>query len=605
METGAGFGYVAAVTVSELADIFEAPVIGPFVEPNGLSGPASFGEHAGATVTWSNRFGAWHWDLVRLPRRSKNGGYYGFASQPNTGLNDFLWDCFASSSRLAEFLNELTPYIRMPWKTAVSKHADDWLNPKLVAHGFTLGPIKAKATHVRTPLLWLFKREESDYRYRRDYSRVDFVDWTPGEVRLVDRPGDHWGLGSGALRRLVNQLIAANCGPLLTAAGEAKMRDLHKLALARLKPLKPPVRLSASDVALATDLRTLLRRLSHPLPPDVADQVDKLSEKAYAGVLRTCISQGQENAACALLAHRRMPGYGRPRLLERFVRSKWRQIWKACPTELQTAFNATSYGYNELIALAVEMKDPDLIKAMLGSVSSIDEGTAIGAVGLATDSNSPELVLAILNVPSIAPIRERCMLECFVESLSSYPQREHFAHWLLELGVRPIKALSEDEFDLAGGLLAHLPILKRAANAEPLTPESVATLLSRLGAGFAPRESMEWLCEVSRAMLGHNERMSDLVLRATVFFIRRGEELDTAILDRALSEGGTLATIPWSQIQSCRLLQGAGWEQERDRMLDLIRFLQKTNRQREIEILKAIKPKPPRSAQSKSAQVSK
>src|SRR5215469_5428489 len=87
---------------------FEPPLIGPFVESNGLSG----GAHTGAAITWTSNGEAYRLDVIRLPTRRIWSDSLGFAQTPDLNLEQFLWHCFAHNTRLSEFLNELRPYFR-------------------------------------------------------------------------------------------------------------------------------------------------------------------------------------------------------------------------------------------------------------------------------------------------------------------------------------------------------------------------------------------------------------------------------------------------------------------------------------------------------------
>lgn len=325
-------------------------------------------EHVGAAIHWSSAAGAYRLDLVRLPSSRIWQDHLGFAQSPDLGFEQFIWDCFAHSSRLTDFLNELRPFIRPSHGAPTPAPAAEWLNAKLVSRGFSLGIPKAQPNRVRVPVVWVFGTTSKDWGSQSAYARVDFVDWTPDQVRLVRRcDGDCWGTGARSLRRYLHQIVDAGCGPLLTEKGAARMEELHRQARTKgRKPAPGPVRLGAEDLQLASDLRSRLRELVHPLSAEVAGKIDRLAPKAYAGILTSCHTRGIEQAACAMLRHRRLPDYGQGKLLERFVSSRWVEAFQLCAAELQRAICSSEYGCSPLMRRALDTGDVDAIRRLWG-----------------------------------------------------------------------------------------------------------------------------------------------------------------------------------------------------------------------------------------------
>jgi hypothetical protein len=446
-------------------------------------------------------------------------------------------------------------------------------------------------------VVWVFGTTSKDWGSQRAYARVDFIDWTPDKVRLVRRyDGDCWGTGARSLRRYLHQIVDAGCGPLLTEKGMARMEELHRQALTKGgKPAPGPLRLGADDLQLASDLRSRLREIVHPLSAEVAGQLDRLPPKAYAGILTTCHTRGLKPAACAMLRHRRLPDYGQSKLLEKFVSSRWVDVFELCAEELQKAICSSEYGCSPLMRKALDTGDVDAIRRLLGTLSSITEDVVAVALEYAFEQGREDIALGILAAPVVQPIRGEAMLKCFKHCLYEWCDHRAIALRLLELGVQPLKALGEDFLrSPQHELLApdNLPVLKRALELDPPTAESLSKLMQ--GFYLKPGTTLDWLCSVSKGMPGHAARMSRIMRQAAFAFIYRGEAPALALLDHAGSERGTLADISQEEIEERKFLQGYGWKARRDNLIDLIGHLKKAGKSEEVEALKRIKraPKP-------------
>ena len=348
--------------------LFATPMMGPFVEKNGLSGAVGDVEHGGAAIYWSSAAGSFRLDLVRLRSSGFWQDHLGFAQPPDFGFEQFLWDCFTHSSRLTEFLNELRPFIHPSHGAPTPAPAAEWLNAKLVSCGFSVGIPKAQPNRVRVPVVWVFGTTSKDWGSQRAYARVDFIDWTRIKFALCGATmADCWGTGARALSRYLHQIVDAGCGPLLSEKGVARMEELHRQALTKgAKPTPGPARLGAADLQLASDLRSRLREIVHPLSAEVAGQLDRLPPKAYACLLTTCHTRGLKPAACAMLRLRRLPDYGQSKLLEKFVSSRWVDAFELCAEELQQAICSSEYGCSPLMRKALDTGDVDAIRRLLG-----------------------------------------------------------------------------------------------------------------------------------------------------------------------------------------------------------------------------------------------
>ncbi len=560
-------------------------MIGPFVERNGLSD----GPNTGAAITWTSAGEAYRLDLIRLPSRSFWSDALGFTQAPDISFEEFLWRCFEhTSSRLPAFLNELLPFIRPSGGAPSPAEAGQWLNPALVAQGFSLGIAKLlKDGKVRIPVLWVFGGNVSAYGSRPQYSRIDFIDWTSTEARLL-RAYHCWGHGARALRRLLHQLVDGLNGSLLTEAGEARMRQLVSRSRPQPAPAKP-IPFTQTEKTTATRLRQSLYDLPDPLTPEFQQLVTKLPEKAYTGLLRSCVRRGLPRSAKILLLHRPLPAIGRLKLLEQFIDAKWTEIWSVCAKEASPELTAARYGYNALLHRVVETGDLPLLQSVLGCLVGITSPVAQYLLELTFRHNRMDMFDAVLAARVVQPVRSVCMLKCFSDCLYDHRQGQPLALHLLELGVRPIQnGNPNDIFSPYHRLIENhnLPVLKRVLELEPPTPESLASLLN---GHLRPGVSFDFLCSLSRQFPGHKSRMDQVASRMATSFIYGGDQQAITVLDLALSEGASLQQLPHPLFADRKPLAGYGWKKREGNWIDLIGHLLKTGHAADAEILKKLK----------------
>lgn len=567
--------------------LFAPPVIGPFVEPNGLSGDA----HTGAAIAWTSNGDAFCLDVVRVPGHSIFRDRLGFLQTQSMGFEQFLWNCFEHSTRLTEFLNELQPYFKPGGGAPTLAEAGRWLNPYLVGKGFSLGIAKIREGNiVRIPVVWVFGGKASEYGSKSIYSRVDFIDWSPSGSKLLRRL-DCWGTGAPALKRLLHQLVDTMAGPLLTEAGEARMQQMLEWSRAKTKTRKPMKVLSKSERSLAADLRVALHHLDRPLSAGIASQVDQLSEKSYGGMLRACAWRGLERAACALLEHRALPEVGREKLLQHFIGSDWKEVWKFCQKEAGPCFSsAKPYGYNKPLMEIIKRGDADVLKSVLASLSHADVNLVASLVQSAFEYDRVDLVEVIISSAIMQPIRDETLLRSFVHSLLGHRQDISTAIRLMELGVRPLQAMDREDALMVKDLLLrdeNIPVLKHALKLDPPTEKSMAKLLD--GFGVKRGKTFDWLCNVSKGITCHKDRMDKVVFNATVAFIRRGFKEHLMLLDHALEQGGALKDIPSNAFEEAGLLTGHRWRDEEGNWIDLVAHLLKKGLSEDAALLKKLR----------------
>lgn len=566
-------------------NLFEPPLIGPFVERSSRNDEAS----TGAAITWTSGSEAYRVDLIRLSARYRRSDYLGFDQIPNLGLEEFLWHCFESNNRLPDFLNELTPFIRPSGGAPSPAAAGQWLNPSLVAKGFSLGIAKIRGgLTVRSPVIWVFGGNAAAYGSRSQYSLVGFIDWTPSEIKFLQY-SHYWGLGARALRRLLLQSVDRLQGPLLTEAGETRMRQL--LSWWRPKtPTSKALPYTQTEKDVVARLRRSLHDLPNPLSTELKTQVGQLPEKAYAGLLRTCVRRGLPKAARTLLLHRPLPVLGREKILEQFIDAQWLEIWSACANEATSQFTLTSHGYNALLHRVVETGNCALLQAVLDSLTTITAWLAQFLLEKAYQSNRADIFNVVLAASVVQPVRSDCLLSCFKDCLFDHRESQPLALHLLEMGVRPIQSIKPDElFDQCCWMMEdrNFPVLKRALELEPPTHESLVKLLS--GGPLRPGPAFNLLCSCSRNLPQHQVRMNQVAFRAATSFIWGGESEALTLLNQAFQEGANLKGIPASQFEASKLLTGNDWRKREGNWIDLIGLLLKAGRTDDCEAIKKFK----------------
>ncbi|MGO9199158.1 MAG: hypothetical protein ACLQM8_01295 [Limisphaerales bacterium] len=572
-------------------NLFEPPIIGPFVEPNGRGREDG---HTGARITWTAAGEAYRLDVLR------KGFLYDalqFEQLPGLDFERFCWLCFEHSTRLREFLNELRPYFRPSGGAPTNAPAGQWFHPKLVAHDFTLGTAKFRKDSLRVPVVWVFGGHAEQYGARTSYSKVGLLDWSPktGPALNLGRYRCCRGTAASALQRLLRQLVTSiGKEPLLTEKGTARMEELYQYGIKRTRPTKPPVLLGDGVKSISARLRKGLGALSHPLSEQAALDVDRLPEKAYTGILRTCTTYGCEDAACALLKRRRLPDYGRKNLLQRFIDLDWLRVWAECGPEAEAQLNSSSgrFGSSDLLRRALEVGDPNLLSAILGSLSALDYWVAQYILEQAFDEGRDDIADAIMGAPAVKPHLRRSLIQCFSHGLEAYHgphycKRPDLAMHLLDMGLRPTCAFQSTDIFLnpRDDLLEkqNLPTLKRVLELEPPTQESVTALM----AGDFPErtETLDYLVGVSRNLPGHRECLSSVAIRAAFRFIREGKASAVQVLQLMLAEGAMLSTFSPADFAGHRLLVN---EEEQGNWLDLIGHLAKSGHSADAEFLKQL-----------------
>ena len=567
--------------------IFEPPLIGPFVEKNGLCGDRD----TGASITWTSNGEVYRLDILERPTCFAWSDGNGHAPECELAFEEFLWHCFEHNNRLPEFLNELQPYIRTSGGAPTLARAGEWLNPHLVAKGFSLGIAKVcNGGIVRIPVVWVFGGNAVEFRSHDKYARIDFIDWRPEECKLADRY-DCWGTGARSLRRFFRNLVATMDGPLMTGAGQTRMQQVLEMGLRHKKPSKERLLLTKTDKNLSSELRRSLHYIESPLPSELALKISQLSEKSYAALLRTCVLRGLEGQTCVILKHRRLPSFSRENLLTHFINSHWCKVWKFCGDELQGCLPETKYsGYNELTDRVIRTGDPKLVRAFLDSLHQIGESHAGFMIERAFEFQRSDLADAVIEAPIFLPIRDKSLLKCFFNSLAPCQRCHAMAFRLLELGVRPIQAIDDAPFGPWSLIVdcENLPVLKRALELERPTEESVAKLLRICERGQLA--TFDWLCEISRGFPGHRVRMNGMAYRCTAAFIRAGAAEDLAALERCFVEGAKLADIPSHTFAEAKLLNGRDCKDREGNWIDLVARLIKVGRTEDAEVLKKLKP---------------
>jgi hypothetical protein len=378
-------------------------------------------------------------------------------------------------------------------------------------------------------------------------------------------------------------------GPLLTEAGKIRMQLLLSLSRPPTSVAKP-TRLTVSEKATALHLRKSLHGLPNPLPAELSNEITRMPEKAYAGLLRACVERDLPDSARILLCHRPLPAIGKQKLLERFIDAGWLGIWDVCAEEAFLDLTTSRFGYNALLHRVMGTGSIALLQAVLESITAISTPAAQILLEHAFKQNRKDMFNAILNSKVVQPIRSECLFGCFRDCLFDHRESEQFALYLLEIGVRPIETIQPDEIIQPYYWLVedtNLPVLKRALEFEPPTHKRLLKLLS--SGHVRPGVAFNYLRTISRQLPHHKERMSRLAFRAATSFICNGEKEFTALLDLCFQDGASFTGIASSELEKSDLLIGYKWRKREGNWIDLIGHLLKSGRREDAEIIKKLK----------------
>lgn len=565
--------------------IFEQPIIGPFVEQNGIAD----NRNTGASLTWTSAGAVYRLDLIRKGRTP----WYDtleFTQIPDLDFDDFLWHMFENNSRLPDFLNELLPFFRPSSGAPSPADAGRWLHPDLVAKGFSLGNAKHLTNGaIRIPVIWVYGGNANAYGSKEKYARLDFIDWTPSEIKLVHHYY-YWGTGAKALRRFLYQSVETLSGPLLTDAGQARMQQL--LSWRRPKTQTAGRRImSQTEKATADRCRNALNESAESLSSDFKNDISSISEKAYAGVLRTCIQRNLPQSARTLLFYRPLPNLGKNRLLERIVDAGWLNIWDVCSKDAFSDLMESRSGFHGLLVRVVDSGNVKLLKAVLSSLPEMSVPVAAFLLEHSIDLGRADLFASLLEARVMSSVRDEALLLIFRNCLSYGESRQRVAIYLLEIGVRPIVAFVPDMilqpcYNIIDN--RNLKVLKRALEFEPPTHDILRMLLTQCGC-ISPGDSFDFLCSASRALPRHKERMDEMAIKTAQIFICSGQRENLSVLTQAFNEGGDLQEIAQPISEQDDLLRGHKWRERQGNWIDLIGYLNKTRRIHDMEAVKRLK----------------
>lgn len=374
------------------------------------------------------------------------------------------------------------------------------------------------------------------------------------------------------------------------------MRQL--LSWARPKtPAAQPIPLTQTEKTTALHLRHSLHGLPDPLPAELRPEVERLPDKAYSALLRTCIRRGLPKSARTLVLFRPLPTVGRQKLLEQFIDAQWLDIWGACAKEASPELTASGYGYNALLHRVMDTGNLELLQAVLNCLTAISPPVAQYLLELAFKHGRADMFDAVLASRVVQQIRDACMLGCFRDCLFDHRQSQPLALHLLEIGVRPIQSIKDDEILSSCLWLVenhNLPVLKRALELEPPTHES---LLRLLRGPLRPGACFDLLCSVSRQIPNHHTRMNRVAFRAAVAFICTAEKDPITLLDQAFQEGASFKDMSASEFEESKLLSGFHWREREGNWIDLIGILLKAGRTEDAGAIKKLKrPRAKKSA---------
>ncbi|MGA2138694.1 MAG: hypothetical protein ABSH14_07520 [Verrucomicrobiia bacterium] len=565
----------------------EEPLIGPFAEPNGLSGDTELGRHLGVAISWSSASGVVKFNLLE----SHDSGWFRrktiIEELPHEDFDLILDELFECSSRLFEFFEELGPFVHFGNYSLVSARAKEWLNPDLVSKGFSLGQARAHRSGVTTPLLWVVRTADQRRCLGVPCVRADYLEWTPGGVSLRGR--SWWGLGSICLSRYLDRFLANPSYRWLTEAGHTRMQEVfargNKRRADKKSEARTPERFSHSDKTIMATLRRQLRGLASPTAAQL-QAARHLGERAYSALLRGLVAK-HADAYCAALLRSRLPRQAdRDKLLQLIVENKMYQSTRTCVEKIDLSSNRDDLNKKSaLFSAAIEASDLQMLEALLDSASHIRVDDLAWAFDRALETNYEEALQLLAASPKLSGVLQPAMLASFRSQY--FGQNWTAAMRLLDLGLRPLQASAADDWFSSMFLTeGSLPVLERMFQLEPPSERNIQMLLRHpWGRGGC---ELDLVIRLSRTISRHQERMSELAFWCVIGFMHGDGKRALDHLLQAIREGGTLVVFE-EELLEREFLHGNKWRERRNRLIDLISSLRRAGLTAEVAVLARIK----------------
>jgi hypothetical protein len=574
--------------------IVEHPIIGPFLEPNRLSGSAATGTHLGVSIRWSTGTEVMSVDLVRSHQSSIWRDIVVLDQFPHYSIELLLLDLFPRNFGLLEFLAEIEKWVKVGESSPLPSQASEWLHPHLVELGFSVAPSHAHAKGVTTPLVWIYPSARQSKSSPRRYVRVDFVEWSPDTICRRGVAYQDCGFGALSLLRLLNDIqLGAECR-LLTEMGEKRMRELFDRRQDRIpviSNLDERERLSAADKVSLKKLRCVFDSTGADVSKDSECMVIDLSDFGYRSLLTHLARKGDDLACSALLLLRRPRPKDLADLLRVFVEKGLSKSVSAAVAGTRLRFDRHDFRRPTLPEIAVHRSDLLMLQLLLQSADSVSVTVLEWLFNSVLKSGNKEIEQFLATTPEIEPIREAAMLD-------SFHWQTFYSNWsgmlrLLELGLRPIHAASKRTFFHFNLLTAGAkPVLERICQLEPVTDKLIREILRGCPSEGTPE--FEWFLALTKSVPGHQQRMSDELFHRAISFLRFDDRINTGLFLRFAREGGTLGDFPPERFVDLKLLHGRGWQRRQNNLIELNRFLIGAGLRKDVAALKAIRrnPKP-------------
>lgn len=564
------------------------PLIGPFVEPTGLTGKTDSGTHLGVALWWSSALGSMRGDVVRKADSNYWREHLGFAQWPEFEFDD-VFDAlfFERTPRLFDFLNEFGEYIRVIEHSTLHSKAEEWLNPELVQRGFSLGHARAHARGVTVPLVWVFRRNVKSRWLGMPYVGVDYLEWSSAGTEL--RRGDYVACGGFASNALLR--FAEACGAVpgfrwLTAEGEKRMRTLFNVAAETraAEGNRKTNRRSRDEIAILAKARRALRR-GIPLECVSVTEVRTLGDNASLSLLRSGIAARDDKFCSFLLSSRGGCIGDHVPLLQSCLAAK---LYTSAETLLRLAppssgrFDAE---YSHVLRYAAQTGDMETVRWALRSSPLVNARILEHALQAASQAGHSAIVAILLSASETERVASEAMLLAFRSNL--FCQEWEAAERWLDLGLRPLSVETSEPVGLhdvvrPGGL----SLLKRIFAVEAPTDVNLRKVIP--GCVHMGPEA-DYVIGLSRVVAGHCERMSELLLHEIISFILWGHEHSRQLIPYAVQEGGTLQMKPEEFSSRSDLLRGHEWQKRQDRLITVVGELQKAGFGEEAKIVASLK----------------
>lgn len=566
-----------------------SPLIGPFVERNGLAGQTDNGAHLGASIAWSSSRGAVSLNLIKSDRSTYWTEYLAFEGLPNVEFELVFDALFEVSPRLFDFLDELTPFIHPTEHSPLDVNAFNWLTPELARLGFALGHGRAHPNGVTAPIVWVFRKAIKARPLGSPFVGVNYLEWQDGRISLRQ---PSWvncsGFASSTLRRFLFNYVAESGSPIVSAEGEARLCSLfeRKAEVRAKRSLELAREQSSKSSAIPSQIRALLKE-NKPIPSELISQAHSLTDNVFLSIVRSAIHLRRQNAFSDLISERELKPSSLRRLLDRCVDDGLSESIELLFKRGNLSEGQSWHYLPQLLRRAVASGNLQTIRTIVSALPKMNLSILEAGISEAVERALPEIVEYLCNSPETKHFSDEAMLRAF--SFDVVSQRWDSAMRWLDMGLKPLHVNCATPSRL-GDLVnpGTLPLLKRIFETEKASEANLNSILEgcvRLG------PEADYVLEVSRSENGHSGRMSKFLKDCVTSFMIWGHSgyIDAVLL--AIREGGSLRDS-MQELLERNFLRGHDWQIRQDRLITLVGELQRAGYPSEAALAAQVKRSP-------------